>query len=223
MNSIFDLNGLFNDLLDLPDLLDPTHPTLLDPTHPDLPTHIKLVIANSRDGFRFEGELRKLYLKKSMCQSIKNNGKNPLTDPRYEEYFEDEYPMTRRRSRKGRGRRGRRRRYKRKFTGFSYILRHDPILVQCVEELGNEGNIDGIKLKIVKIPSEFEKYYYISSYEFGHESVEIDFDTFWRDTIKELSESGLEHHPMISKILNLSKTLPTQSDILSQRLLNPDL
>src|SRR5258708_32794703 len=52
-----------------------------------------------------------------------------------------------------------------------FIERHDPLLVQVVEELGDQANGQCARLGIEQIPKEYENLYTISEYD-GTETVE---------------------------------------------------
>ena len=53
------------------------------------------------------------------------------------------------------------------------LKRHDPFLVEVVEELGEKANGSCAKLKIEQIPKEYENFYEITEYD-GAESVDFE-------------------------------------------------
>jgi hypothetical protein len=60
------------------------------------------------------------------------------------------------------------------YTWSYNIQRNDLLLIEVIEELGNDANADYSKLEIVIIPTEYKDYYEIEECE-GIESIAYDF------------------------------------------------
>jgi len=81
--------------------------------------------------------------------------------------------------------------------------RHDPLLVEVYNELGNEFNSSYSKVKIVKIPNKYQNHYIINEYD-GLENVDIDFHKYKVDTIKEiLNNINIDNDEKINKIQSI--------------------
>jgi hypothetical protein len=86
-----------------------------------------------------------------------------------------------------------------KYDFYSY-KRHDPLLVQIYNELGNEFNTSYSKVKIITIPNKYQNHYTITEYD-GLEDVEIDFHKYKVDIISEiLNSSDIDNDEKINKI-----------------------
>jgi hypothetical protein len=80
------------------------------------------------------------------------------------------------------------------------IKRHDQVLVDVYNQLGNdfnEGDYTNIKVKYIK--KKYENCYYISEYD-GLESVLIDINKYKLETIKNIVEDNINSDEKINKI-----------------------
>ena len=68
--------------------------------------------------------------------------------------------------------------------------RHDPVLVQIFEELGDEFNGEHCKVGIKYIPKKYEDFYNITEYD-GKENVEINYMCYEINILKENAKSIL--------------------------------
>lgn len=66
-----------------------------------------------------------------------------------------------------------------------YYQRHNPVLVEIYNEIGNRYNADYTDVKIKKIPKKYENHYTIKDYD-GLEEVVIEYDKYIVDKVKEL-------------------------------------
>jgi hypothetical protein len=66
-----------------------------------------------------------------------------------------------------------------------YYQRHNPVLVEIYNEIGNEFNEKYTDVKIKKIPKIYENHYTITDYD-GLEEVVIEYDKYKVDKVKEI-------------------------------------
>jgi len=71
------------------------------------------------------------------------------------------------------------------------VSRHDPYLVQAVEELGDKANGSHAKLSITTIPEVFQNYYLVRDYD-GEEWLEIDYTGWVKDQLPHLTAENAE-------------------------------
>ena len=101
---------------------------------------------------------------------------------------------------------------------FDYEIRHDPILVQIYEELGEEFNDKYCNVGYKEIPEKYENYYTIYEYD-GKESIVIDYVRYNHDKLIENMKKILKNNMMTNddKITNLELLLTE----LESRVSNP--
>jgi hypothetical protein len=66
-----------------------------------------------------------------------------------------------------------------------FYQRHNPVVVQIYNEIGKEFNESFTDVKIKKIPKIYENHYIINDYN-GLEKVEIQYDKYKLDKVKEI-------------------------------------
>lgn len=86
----------------------------------------------------------------------------------------------------------------------SLIQRHDPILVNIYQEIGDKINGSHSKIEIKKIPKKYKKYYVINEYD-GLESVGIDYNLYKLDKIKEIVNNNTDSTIKVEEIKNILK------------------
>lgn len=80
------------------------------------------------------------------------------------------------------------------------IKRHDPILIEVFNELGNDfGKGSYTKIKIAKIPKKYENYYDFHEYD-GLENVKIYKEKYKLDKIKEILRETNDANDKIQQI-----------------------
>jgi hypothetical protein len=87
---------------------------------------------------------------------------------------------------------------------YNYVKRHDPLLVEVFNELGDDFNAASYsKVKIWKMPKKYEDYYVIEEYD-GKEDIWINYDRYKVDKIKkiiyDIESNGLDNDRKISEI-----------------------
>lgn len=87
-----------------------------------------------------------------------------------------------------------------------YLSRHDPILVEVIETLGDKANTKNSKLIIKEIPEIFELYYEIIEPDFIEE-IKYNTDNLVLGLLPDIDTENLSHEELKQEIVDLQRLI----------------